>query len=533
MMNAAAPITDLKDMVPVGPDSPAWLGVAALRFIHESVLVTTTDLEEPGPAIVYVNPAFTKMTGYTAEEVIGRNPRFLQGPKTRRSTLDRLRARLAAGETFEGEDVNYKKDGTEFFIDWYIEPLRDAQGRLTHFLAVQRDVTERRMLEAQIQQAQRLEGIGLLASGIAHDLNNVLAPILMGSGLLRDSSVDPSFVEIVNLMEASAERGSNLVKQILSFARGISGEGAVVQPRHVLNDLVKITRQTFPKTISISADVPQDCWTVAVDPIQLHQILLNLFVNARDAIDEVGTISAVAENIDIRQPVGTLRGTLNPGKYVRVSVEDSGSGIPPEIVDRIFDPFFTSKEVGKGTGLGLATVSTILKNIDGGLDLRTGPAGTTFSVYVPASRAEGPVLVPWNVAKAARGDGCKLLIVEDEAALAEIIKESSLALGYEIEVAVDGVECFTKYGEHHFDCVILDLLMPARGGGELMPLLKSRWPGAPIIVLTGLSAEQANTLAPDAERVLTKPCSAETLFSAITDVLGAKKRSAPAGFYSI
>ena len=247
----------------------------ALAQIRESVIVTTTELDEPGPRIVYVNPAFTRMTGYTPDEVLGKSPRILQGPKTTRKTLDRLRAQLEKGEAFEGEDVNYRKGHVEFFIDWYIEPLRDESGRIIYFIAVQRDVTERRQLEEQLLRAQRLEGIGLLASGIAHDLNNVLAPILMGSDFLRRKMPDRDSADLIDMLEKSAQRGAKLVRQILYFARGMNGEDAAVQPRHIIAELVSMAKQTFPKGIHIASEI-DDCPAVEMDATQLHQLLLNL-----------------------------------------------------------------------------------------------------------------------------------------------------------------------------------------------------------------------------------------------------------------
>lgn len=207
------------------------LAQQALAQIRESVVITGTELEEPGPAIIYINAAFTKMTGWLPHEVIGKNPRILQGPKTTRKTLDRLRHQLARGESFEGEDINYRKDGSEFWIDWYIEPLRGTDGEINYWVAVQRDVTEKRELQAQLLQAQRLEGIGLLASGIAHDLNNVLAPVLMGCEFLRSQVTSDDAHEFLGLTENSGKRGAALVRQILSFGRGLTGASGAIAGR--------------------------------------------------------------------------------------------------------------------------------------------------------------------------------------------------------------------------------------------------------------------------------------------------------------
>ncbi len=496
--------------------TPSWLLTAALGQVRESVIITDTDLDEPGPRIVYVNPAFTKMTGYEAEEVIGKSPRFLQGPKTTRKTLDRLRAQLEKGERFDGEDINYKKGGIEFFIDWYIEPLRDDSGEIVYFLAVQRDVTERRALEAQIQRAQRLDGIGLLASGIAHDLNNVLAPILMGSDFLRDKMPDEATGQIIDLMESGAQRGSGLVKQILSFARGIAGEHGLVQPRHVLDDVVKMARQTFPKGIAIRANIRPDCWMVTTDATQLHQIVLNLMVNARDALEEKGSIRLETQNVELAAPLAALRGAVNPGKYVVIEVADSGSGIPPEIVDRIFDPFFTTKEEGKGTGLGLSTVFTILKNHGGGIDLETAAGqGTKFSVYLPAEEGAAESRAPWDIQHAAAGAGRKILVIDDEAAIAGILKETLQMAGHKVTSVLTGAEGLEQAGSSPFDCAVVDLMMAGISGEALIQKLRERSPGLPVIAITGLSAEEAAAKAPGANCILMKPCSMEEILTAV------------------
>jgi two-component system cell cycle sensor histidine kinase/response regulator CckA len=499
--------------------TPSWLLTAALGQVRESVIITDTDLDEPGPRIVYVNPAFTKMTGYEPEEVIGRSPRFLQGPKTTRKTLDRLRAQLEKGERFEGEDINYKKGGAEFFIDWYIEPLRDAAGDIVYFLAVQRDVTERRALEEQIQRAQRLDGIGMLASGIAHDLNNVLSPILMGSDFLRDKMPDEATGQIIDLMESAAQRGSNLVKQILSFARGIAGERGLVQPRHVLDEVVKMAKQTFPKGITIRSNVRPECWMVTTDATQLHQIVLNLMVNARDALEEKGTIAIETENAEFTAPIKTLRGEVNPGQYVIVKVTDSGTGIPPQIIERIFDPFFTTKEEGKGTGLGLSTVFTILKNNGGGIDLETAPGkGAKFSVYLPAETGTAESRTPWDKRHAAMGGGRKILIIDDEAAIAGILRETLQMAGHKVESFLTGAEGLARAEEEPFHCAVVDVMMPGISGEALIRKLRKCQPKLAVIAITGLSEEDAVKKAPGADRILTKPCSVEEILTAVEQI---------------
>ncbi len=277
------------------PEDQLRLVQQALSQLRESVVITTKELEEPGPQIVYVNPAFTRITGWKPKELIGKNPRILQGPKTTRKTLDRLRAQLQKGEAFEGQDINYRKDGTPFHIDWYIEPLR-----------------------------------------IAHDLNNVLAPVMIGCEVLRAHIADEDALNFLGLLDSSAKRGAALVKQILSFARGISGANVLVEPRHLIHELATMAKATFPKAIAIVEEAPADIGAVEADATQLHQVLLNLCVNARDAITESGTITMRARREELTAPMQTARGELAPGDYVVLEVSDTGSGIPPEVAAKIF-----------------------------------------------------------------------------------------------------------------------------------------------------------------------------------------------------
>jgi len=504
-----------------GLDAEAQFRLAeqALAQIRESVVVTSTELDEPGPAIVYVNAAFTRMTGYLPEEVIGKNPRFLQGPKTTRKTLDRLRAQLQKGEAFEGEDINYRKDGSEFYIDWYIEPLRGADGRINYWVAVQRDVTERRALELQLLQAQRLEALGLLASGIAHDLNNVLAPVLMGSDFLR-GKVSADGEQFLPLLEEAATRGAGLIKQILSFARGIAGDSGFVEPARIVDDIVRMAAATFPKTIRVVANTAPDLWSIEADPTQLHQVLLNFCVNARDAIGESGTIVIEARNVAFPSPRATVRSEMRAGRYVLLSVSDTGSGMSMETVKRIFDPFFSTKTPEHGTGLGLATVALIVKNHGGAIDVQTAPGeGTTFSVYFPAATAPAPVVkalvrnIPRN------GGGRRVLIADDEAAVLEIMRETLASAGYDVSTARDGIEAIAAVSEFAPEVVLIDLNMPNMNGGSALRELRARHPQLPVIAISGLSRSEIEAAAPEASTVLEKPFGLAALLTAVGDVL--------------
>ena len=489
----------------------------ALAQLRESVVITTKDLEPPGPLIVYVNPAFTRMTGWEPEDLIGQNPRILQGPKTTRKTLDRLRAQLEKGESFQGEDINYRKDGTPFHIDWYIEPLRDRTGQISYWVAVQRDVTERNELQAQLLRAQRLEGIGLLASGIAHDLNNVLAPVMIGCDVLRGHVTDKDALSFLDLLGASARRGAALVKQILSFARGINSTNALVEPRHLIHELATMAQSTFPKTIRIIEEAPADIGAIEADATQLHQVLLNLCVNARDAITGEGTITLGARRFSLHEPRTLSRGTLSPGEYIVLEVSDTGSGMPSEVAAKIFDPFYSTKAPGKGTGLGLSTVAMIVENQRGAIDLLTEPGkGTVFSIYLPAAEIRTSEGADLDVPPPANGNGRSVLIADDEAAVAKIMKETLEGAGYKVTLAFDGVEALALATDAQPEIAIVDLLMPRSGGITTMRELRARFPKLRVIAISGLSATEMNETANEADAVLQKPFSLNDLLRAVS-----------------
>ena len=252
-------------------------------------------------------------------------------------------------------------------------------------LAFAVDLTERKKLEQQFLRAQRMESIGTLAGGIAHDLNNVLGPIMMAISVLKMRFPDAASQQLITIIGTSAERGADMVRQVLSFARGVEGRRMEVQVKHLLADMEKIARDTFPSDIQIRSIIPHDLWTIQGDPTQIHQVLLNLCVNARDAMPRGGALTISAENRALDEHYAALEADAAPGPYVYIQVEDTGTGIPPEVIEKIFDPFFTTKEVGKGTGLGLSTSAAIVKSHGGFMRVYSEPGkGTRFKLYLPA-----------------------------------------------------------------------------------------------------------------------------------------------------
>jgi PAS domain S-box-containing protein len=387
------------------------------------------------------------------------------------------------------------------------------------------DITERKKLEQQFLRAQRMESIGTLAGGIAHDLNNILAPIMMAIELLKGSSESPQARAILETIEVSAKRGADIVGQVLSFARGMDGERIEVQPKHLLQDMETIIKDTFPKNILREFSVSNDLWKILGDPTQLHQILLNLCVNARDAMPEGGKLTVEVENVVLDQQYAAMHILAKAGKYVCISVTDSGTGIPPAILEKIFEPFFTTKEVGKGTGLGLSTVTAIVKSHGGFINAYSEPgSGTTFRVHLPAadvafdewSETPAPAALP-------RGNGETILLVDDEASILTITSQTLEAFGYRILTAADGAEAVGLYALHRdkIAVVLTDMAMPVLDGVATIRALTKINPAIKIIAASGLNSNGGPTKVSGGgvKHFLTKPYTAGTLLNAVRAIL--------------
>ena len=356
---------------------------AAVNCAIDSVLITTADVEVP--VIVYVNPAFTKMTGYTAAEVIGRTPRFLQGPRTDRKVLDRLKACLKSGEVFNGRSYNYRKDGSEFFNEWHIEPIYSPTGMITHFLAIQRDITERMLMEKTMMQTQKMESMWLMAGGIAHDFNNILS-VVQGYGVMAMGKLNPDqpgYRELKSIIAAS-DKGADLTRRLLRFSRQEENVFRKLNLNILVADTVMLLGRLFPKNIGIKSNLDPAQPEIEADAGQIEQILINSAINARDAMPEGGalTISTLRLTLDKARLLNGQE--IKPGDYVRMDVSDTGQGMSEETKTRLFQPFFTTKEIGKGTGLGLSIMRSVLTQHRGAVEVKSEfGAGTTFSFFLP------------------------------------------------------------------------------------------------------------------------------------------------------
>ncbi|MDB6123157.1 MAG: hypothetical protein JWQ71_2150 [Pedosphaera sp.] len=492
-----------------------------LDMAHDAILMK--DAED---RVTYWNRGAEQLYGWTAEEVIGRKTTdFLYRDI---AAYEAAKGSLMANGDWSGELRQITKAGKEVIISSRGTLMRDAQGKPKSVLVINADVTEKKKLEVQLLRAQRMESIGTLASGIAHDLNNILAPITIAAQILRMKSLDEETEQMVARIESSAQRGADVVRQVLTFARGIEGERALLQPRHLVKEVVKIIKETFPKAISVTNRVAEDLWPVTGDATQLHQVLLNLCVNARDAMLSGGTLTLTAENILLDDATVLMHGA-KAGPYVVLEVRDTGMGIPHEIMEKIFEPFFTTKEVGKGTGLGLSTAMGIVKSHGGHVNVYSEPGrGSTFKVYLPGAPNAKIRRANQESTTMLSGQGELILIVDDEASIRDVMRKILVKHGYQVLTAADGAEAvgiFAGPEGGEIALVLTDIMMPRMEGVALIRALKRINPKTRIIASSGLThtpgqsdrAEELKALG--VKTFLGKPYTAEKLLAAVHDLL--------------
>jgi PAS domain S-box-containing protein len=415
-----------------------------------------------------------------------------------------------------------RSDGEEFPIEASISQIDDGGHKL--FTAIIRDVSEKKRLEAQFLRAQRMESIGTLAGGIAHDLNNVLSPILTAVELLQMRLNDESSQRLLNILHTNAVRGGEMIKHVLSFARGVEGEYIPLQPTHLIKEIIKILADTMPKNIEITFSVAPDLRSVSGDATQLHQVLMNLCVNARDAMPHGGKLRIEAENVDIDEHYARMNVEAKPGKYVSLGVNDTGLGIPDQNLSKIFDPFFTTKEHGKGTGLGLSTVAGIVRSHGGFISVYSEVGrGARFRVYLPAIEEAQSAQAQPGRRDLPTGNGELILVIDDENAIREVAKETLSAFGYRAIIAGDGAEAMAVFAAHKDEVkvVITDMMMPYMDGPATIRALRRLDPKVKIIATSGLKAEDkiADAAQLSVKTFLPKPYTAEKLLKTVAAVL--------------
>ncbi len=470
-------------------------------------------------AITGANDVFLQLTGYTREDLDGGLMNWIAMTPPDYAEEDRrcLREVAAKGVCPPFEKEYIRKDGTHVPVIIGAANYEDSPQEGFCFVL---DLTERKKLELQFLRAQRMESIGTLAGGIAHDLNNVLSPIMMAIEVLRMRFPDAESLHLLDILSTSAQRGADMVRQVLSFARGVEGRRMEVQIRHLVQDMEKTVRDTFLKSIEMRTMLPNDLWTVVGDPTQLYQVLMNLCVNARDAMPHGGRLTISAENLMLDAHYARLNPEAKPGPYVFIQVEDTGSGIPPGILEKIFDPFFTTKEVGKGTGLGLSTSLAIIKSHGGFMRVYSEMGkGTKFHINLPA-RTEASAAAAEIAAELPRGHGELILVVDDEASVRLITQRTLETFGYRVLLAADGSEAVAIYATRKAEIavVLTDMTMPVMDGLATIHVLMKLDPSVRIIAASGLSAN-SQIASLGVKHFLPKPYTAETLLKVLKEVL--------------
>ena len=429
---------------------------------------------------------------------------------------------------WSGELQEITRKGEPVTVQGRCNLIRDEQGRPKARLIINTDITEKKKLEAQFLRAQRMESLGTLAGGIAHDLNNVLTPLLVAVQVLKEKITDADGQRLLVSLETNVKRGASLVKQVLAFGRGVTGERIAVNPKHIVREIKQIVNETFPKSVQFELHCAADLWTITGDPTQLHQVLLNLCVNARDAMPQGGKLSLHLENVTLDEAYASMNLEAHPGPHLCITVDDTGTGIPKEIQEKIFDPFFTTKEPGKGTGLGLSTTLAIVKSHGGFIHCNSTPGkGSTFKVYLPANTTQADAEnVVVGETRLLRGHNELVLVVDDEEPIRKLAQRALERYGYRVLLAADGAEALSLYKprRNEIDVVITDMVMPNMDGLATIKALKSINPEIKIVGSSGLASDGGVTKAMNAgiKHFVPKPYTAETMLNALHEVLNGK-----------
>jgi PAS domain S-box-containing protein len=474
-----------------------------------------------GGRISFWNKGAELLYGWSQKELLGRNVRELLSKND--NGFPAVLGKVFEDGVWSGEIAHVTKDGRTVTVDSHWTLVRDSNGCPKSVLLIDTDITEKKQYQAQMLRSQRMDSIGTLAGGIAHDLNNALAPVLMSAEMLHYTENEADREKYINIITTSAQRGVQMVKQILSFARRSRGPSAPVPVGNLVSEMAKIVKNTFPKSISIGVNFSsRKLWNVTGDVTELHQVLLNLCVNARDAMPDGGRLTLSVENV--RLDKHSAPSTNSPGPYVLVSVADTGTGIPPEVLPRIFEPFFTTKSPEKGTGLGLSTVASIVKHRRGLLDVKTDSGkGTEFRIYLPAVEAPETDKSELIDTPVPEGNGELILVMDDEESVREMTKSALESYGYKVVTALNGLHGIARFEEHKDDIrlVITDSDMPYLDGLSALCSIQQLKPGIPAIIASGTKHEPENFQQLDLSKIfnLGKPFGMKDLLSSVARML--------------
>ncbi len=495
---------------------------AAIEQAAEIVLIT-----DEKPEILYANPALENITGYGPSEVIGKNPRILKSGEHGNAFYQKMWATLSSGKTWQGRLVNRKRDGSLYTEEATISPVLDSSGNIVNYVAVKRDITKEQELEQQYLDAQKMEAIGTLAGGVAHDFNNILAIILANAQILEYSgAVNGDAKESLDQIITASKRARELVRQILAFSRRGKQEKILMNLKPVVKETVGLLRASLPATIRLELHLAAPTGMLFADPTQMQQVLMNLCTNAAHAMEKEGgvlTISLSNTRIDENDP--PVEPGFAPGEYVKLSVSDTGHGMQPWILKRIFEPYFTTKEIGKGTGLGLSVAHGIVKSHGGAIRVSSVVRkGSVFEIYLPSVKGETPETDPLDTPLV--GGTERILFVDDEPALTLMGKKILGRLGYGVQTTNSPAEALEIFRSkpNAFDLVITDLTMPELSGIQLARSLLEIRPGLPIVLCTGFSdtVNEAMLPAMGIRGLLLKPLTIHELAHSVRMAIDAK-----------
>ncbi|WP_370633579.1 histidine kinase famiy protein [Acidovorax sp. sic0104] len=458
-----------------------------------------TDPRQPDNPIVFANRAFLSMSGYSREEILGSNCRFLQGPATDRATVASVRQAISERTEITTEILNYRKDGTSFWNALYISPVYNHDRELVYFFASQLDVSRRRDAEQALAQAQKMEALGQLTGGISHDFNNLLQVISGHLEILKRrvkaGNGDEAVLDSADSAVAAVKKASTLTQQLLAFARKQRLEGRPINLNAAAQNIRNLIKDTVDAGITLDMDLSPDLANCQVDPTQLELALLNIITNARDAMPQGGTVIVSTANVHVTGADVTAYGGLRPGQYVSISITDSGEGIPPELIKQVVNPFFTTKPEGKGTGLGLSMVYGFAKQSGGTVNLYSEVGvGTTVRLYFPATTQPPSQRDSSDDEVSEHGGSELILVVDDRREVADLAGAMLESLGYSVRIETDAATALAWIGEsgggNRPDMVFSDVLMPGGMNGFMLAReLRSRHPGIAILLTTGYAGD--------------------------------------------
>ncbi|MCF6208662.1 MAG: ATP-binding protein, partial [Ghiorsea sp.] len=498
----------------------------AFEHTHDAIMIS--DLEA---RLEYVNPAFEKMTGYSVQEAVGQFMKILRSDQHPENFYEQLETQDKAGEYWQGEIIIQCKDGSLLEIERTVSPVFDQHGKAIFLVAIQRDLTEHKLLETKFIQAQKMEAVGTLVGGIAHDFNNILAGITGNLYLLQTQfAKDDNATRKLARIEQLSDRATDLIQQMLTFARKDAVSMTSLNLNHLVTEVLSLIRTSIPENIELKLKVLQDNISIHGDTTQIHQVLLNLINNARDALADTAQpcINITLNTCEIDEDFVQRHPYFNTGQFALLSIQDNGSGIPKEHLEHLFEPFFTTKEVGKGTGLGLSMVFGAVKRHQGFIEVESREQqGSVFQVYIPLLESKTPsAQVKETNGQASKGDGEVILLVDDEPMVLEMSADVLQSLGYHVLLASNGLEAVDifKANQNNIALVITDIVMPKLGGIEAVKRIRKIQPNAKIIFSTGYDPDSTltQTIIANNDPVLNKPYRISDLSALIAQKLNAK-----------